>query len=72
MYFTEYVLDTHFFQKKSPKTKKYYLCGGEMAERSNAAVLKTVDLLPRIRGFESLFLRRNNQIKSLVRGIFCF
>ncbi len=45
-------------QKNSKKTKKYYLCGGEMAERSNAAVLKTVDLLPRIRGFESLFLRQ--------------
>jgi hypothetical protein len=33
-----------FLQKYSQKTKKYYLCGGEMAERSNAAVLKTVDL----------------------------
>jgi hypothetical protein len=61
-----------FFQKKYPESKKYYLCGGEMAERSNAAVLKTVDLLPRIRGFESLFLRQNNLIKSLARGIFCF
>ena len=30
---------------------------GEMAERSNAAVLKTVVLHPRNRGFESLFLR---------------
>jgi hypothetical protein len=84
--------------KKSEKSKKYYLCGGEillssqklrrakgemvrqladkrrgecgslefrridrkigeMAERSNAAVLKTVILYPRNRGFESLFLR---------------
>ena len=56
--------------KKSSKTKKYYLCGvpsapfgrpwrmkGEMAERSNAAVLKTVVRLPANRGFESLFLR---------------
>ena len=42
-----------------------------MAERSNAAVLKTVDLLPRIRGFESLFLRRNNLITPLQAG-FCF
>ena len=31
---------------------------GEMAERSNAAVLKTVVPLSRNRGFESLFLRR--------------
>ncbi len=31
---------------------------GEMAERSNAAVLKTVILYPRNRGFESLFLRK--------------
>ncbi len=35
---------TQIFLKKKLKTKKYYLCGGEMAERSNAAVLKTVDL----------------------------
>ncbi len=33
-----------------------------MAERSNAAVLKTVVLLPRDRGFESLFLRQTHQI----------
>ena len=31
---------------------------GEMAERSNAAVLKTVVRLPANRGFESLFLRK--------------
>jgi hypothetical protein len=31
------------FIKKGPeKSKKYYLCGGEMAEWSIAAVLKTV------------------------------
>ncbi len=35
---------------------------GEMAERSNAAVLKTVVLYPRDRGFESLFLRQRHQI----------
>ncbi len=34
----------NFVSKNPQKTKKYYLCGGEMAERSNAAVLKTVDL----------------------------
>ena len=28
--------------KNFEKRKKYYLCGGEMAEWSNAAVLKTV------------------------------
>jgi hypothetical protein len=70
--------------KKSSKTKKYYLCGvppspfgrllrmkGEMAERSNAAVLKTVVRLPANRGFESLFLRRPNHSRSLLRD-FCF
>jgi hypothetical protein len=62
-----------FLQKYSQKTKKYYLCGGEMAERSNAAVLKTVDLLPRIRGFESLFLRQRHQISRTARcATFCF
>ena len=40
------------------KYKNYYIRGGEMAEWSNAAVLKTVVLLPRDRGFESLFLRQ--------------
>ena len=60
-----------FIQKHSEKTKKYYLCGGEMAERSNAAVLKTVDLLPRIRGFESLFLRQMKNLPTKV-GIFVF
>jgi hypothetical protein len=44
MYIIEYLLIMYIIQKKSQKTKKYYLCGGEMAERSNAAVLKTVDL----------------------------
>ena len=33
-----------------------------MAEWSYAAVLKTVVLYPRDRGFESLFLRQSNQI----------
>ena len=55
----------------SLKTKKYYLCGGEMAERSNAAVLKTVDLYTRIRGFESLFLRQMKNLPMQV-GIFVF
>ena len=32
-----------------------------MAERLNAAVLKTVVLYPRHRGFESLFLRQRHQ-----------
>jgi hypothetical protein len=31
-----------FFKKDSKKSKKHYLCGGEMAEWSIAAVLKTV------------------------------
>ena len=39
-----------------------------MAEWSNAAVLKTVDLLPRIRGFESLFLRSPNYSPGFVGG----
>ncbi len=43
-----------------------------MAEWSNAAVLKTVDLLPRIRGFESLFLRRPGHSRSLSCGILIF
>ena len=38
--------------------KMFYFCGGEMAEWSNAAVLKTVVRLPADRGFESLFLRK--------------
>jgi hypothetical protein len=67
---SELLLFKLFSLKNSLKTKKYYLCGGEMAERSNAAVLKTVDLLPRIRGFESLFLR---QMKNIPRQRdFCF
>ena len=44
---------------------------GEMAERSNAAVLKTVDLYTRIRGFESLFLRQSLNL-SRDSGIFYF
>ena len=44
-----------------------------MAERSNAAVLKTVVLHPRNRGFESLFLRKpNHSIRQLADGIFIF
>ena len=31
-----------FLHIKNQLNKKYYLCRGEMAERSNAAVLKTV------------------------------
>ena len=42
-----------------------------MAEWSNAAVLKTVVLYPRDRGFESLFLRKPNHSRSLLRD-FCF
>ena len=38
--------------------EKVYFCAGGMAEWSNAAVLKTVDRLPAVRGFESLFLRK--------------
>jgi hypothetical protein len=41
-----------------------------MAEWSNAAVLKTVDLFPRIRGFESLFLRIPNPSRSLLRDFY--
>ena len=39
-----------------------------MAEWSNAAVLKTVELYPRLRGFESLFLRRPNHSRSNAAG----
>jgi hypothetical protein len=47
------------YKRRNPAILKFcYLCAGEMAERSNAAVLKTVVLYPRHRGFESLFLRR--------------
>ena len=42
-----------------------------MAERSNAAVLKTVVLLPWDRGFKSLFLRRANATLAKA-GVFCF
>ena len=41
-----------------------------MAEWSNAAVLKTVDLFPRIRGFESLFLRIPNRSRSPLRDFY--
>ncbi len=43
-----------------------------MAEWSNAAVLKTVVLYPRDRGFESLFLRQRHQIRpaAVCCGIF--
>ena len=37
---------------------------GEVAEWSNAAVLKTVVLLSRDRGFEPLLLRRPNQSRQ--------
>jgi hypothetical protein len=43
---------------------------GEMAERSNAAVLKTVVLLSWDRGFESLFLRITNHSRSLLRDFY--
>ena len=39
MYDTKKII---FFEKRLRGTKKLYLCSGEMAERSNAAVLKTV------------------------------
>ena len=42
MYIIEYLAFNQFYRNNSRKTKKYYLCGGEMAEWSNAAVLKTV------------------------------
>ena len=41
-----------------------------MAERTNAAVLKTVVLYPRDRGFESLFLRRANYSRSKLRDFY--
>jgi hypothetical protein len=37
-----YLAFKNFFCIKFPKSKFCYLCGGEMAEWSNAAVLKTV------------------------------
>ena len=43
-----------------------------MAERSNAAVLKTVVLYPWDRGFESLFLRRDKTNHPQKAGGFCF
>ena len=42
-----------------------------MAEWSNAAVLKTVILYPRNRGFESLFLRQSFN-EPRVSGVFYF
>ncbi len=53
------------------KSKNYYIRGGEMAEWSNAAVLKTVVLLPWDRGFESLFLRQTKKIHQKVDFLFC-
>ncbi len=43
-----------------------------MAEWSNAAVLKTVVLLSRDRGFESLFLRKNEQSPAFAGFLFLF
>jgi hypothetical protein len=50
----------------------FYWRNGEMAERSNAAVLKTVILYPRNRGFESLFLRQSKSIPQLLAVGFLF
>ena len=47
-----------------------YFCAGEMAEWSNAAVLKTVVRLSADRGFESLFLRTER--KTPYAGFFFF
>lgn len=49
------------------KNKNHYICNGEMAEWSNAAVLKTVFRPPAERGFESLFLRQTCQISPAVQ-----
>jgi hypothetical protein len=49
----------------------YFCPNGEMAEWSNAAVLKTVVLLSRDRGFESLFLRKTQYYRALA-WFFCF
>ncbi len=46
---------------EDPPSLKLRRMKGEMAEWSNAAVLKTVMLYPRHRGFESLFLRQSHQ-----------
>ena len=56
-----------------PPSLKLRRTKGEMAERSNAAVLKTVVLLSWDRGFESLFLRQNQHLRpaALLR-VFCF
>jgi hypothetical protein len=43
-----------------------------MAERSNAAVLKTVVRLTVDRGFESLFLRKRKEIPGRSLGILLF
>ncbi len=45
---------------------------GEMAERSNAAVSKTVVRLTADRGFESPSLRKPLQIKPFARRAFLF
>jgi hypothetical protein len=45
---------------------------GEMAEWSNAAVLKTVVLLSWDRGFESLFLRKSKLLPQLAAGFLFF
>ena len=55
-------------QKSLHIQKNTIFVAGEMAEWSNAAVLKTVILYPRNQGFESLFLRKkSNPYRLLFR-----
>ena len=65
----EHALFLLLVEKFRMNSEKYItFAPGGMAERSNAAVLKTVVLLPRDRGFESLFLRKiiGNQMQNPV------
>jgi hypothetical protein len=56
----------------SRKKKCNFARHGGMAERSNAAVLKTVVRLTVDRGFESLFLRKRKEIPRRSRRDFAF
>ena len=47
--------------KKVNEAKGSHFFQGEMPERSNGAVSKTVDLSNWVRGFESLSLRKRNE-----------
>ena len=60
IFFSAIAGERNILSKETQISEKIYNFArhGGMAERSNAAVLKTVVLLTRNRGFESLFLRQ--------------